>query len=366
MINSLSFANDLSNIPGGQPLIFLLSVIILSILFRFVFWFFLKIAKVGVSKTKTKLDDRIVDTVSKFLFPMSLLLATFVSMRLLNINIIVRGLSEVDIFLILFVAIITFMLVHIVDILLIWYGSVIHPRRHKVSEKDIFPFLRNLIKLAIFAFFIVFVLQRAGFDTTALITGLGIGGLAVALALQDTLSNFFAGIHILVDKPFREDDYIKIDDKSEGTVRKIGWRTTKLLTITQNEIYIPNSKLSNAIVENFSSPKENCGVYYSIGVDYKEDIDHVVEVIGKVLKKVEKKNKFMVPNTQWYRFDRFDDFTLLFKFGYHVMGYTNRFGVWRDVQHAMFYAFKKEDISIPFPTRILYHHNSPIGVKRKK
>jgi small-conductance mechanosensitive channel len=237
---------------------------------------------------------------------------------------------------------------------LLWYGIEIRPRKKGVREEEVFPFVRNVVRIVIVVLFAVFVLQRLGFDTTAIITGLGIGGLAVALALQDTLANFFGGVHILVDKPFREDDYIKLESGIEGTVVQIGWRTTRLITPAQNEIIVPNSKLSGAILENFSSPRDLSGVHYTIGVDYKEDIDSVEMLITDVLKKVGKKNPLMEESSIWVRFDSFGEYSLNFKFGYNVKGYINRWAVLKEINRELFYAFRKSNINIPFPVRVIY------------
>jgi len=353
---SMPAVGALPEVPGGQPVLFLVLLVAFTVLSQILLMLVLRIARLLVGHTETTLDDKILAKVSRFLPPLSLLIALFAALQLTYPDLTLGGFSESGIFVILLVGVLSFMAMDVLDVALVWYGSEIQPRKRKVNERDIFPFVRNILKVIIFAMFVVFVLQRAGFDTTALITGLGIGGLAVALALQDTLSNFFAGIHLLVDKPFREDDYIRTTDGSlEGTVEKIGWRTTKVATATRNEVFVPNSKLANSIVENFSSPRDNSMVSLDVGVDYKEDVDHVERVITEALKAVEKRNSVMVPGSQWVRFSSFGDYSLNFKFGYEVVGYANRFQVLKDVQRELFYSFRKEGINVPFPVRVVYN-----------
>lgn len=353
-------------IPGGEFAVFAVMFIALTIIFRLALAVLLKIISHLVGKTKTTLDDRVLDAVDDYLLPAAFLTALYISLELIYPELTLGQFSEFEVYVMLIVSVAGLAVSEVIDVFLVWYGIEIQPRKRKVSKKNVFPFVRNVVKILILVVIAIFILQRMGVDTTAIITGLGVGGLAVALALQDTLSNFFGGVHLLVDKPFREMDYIRVDDSYEGTIERVGWRTTKMTTLGRNEIVIPNSKLSNSVIENFSSPKENCGVYYTIGVDYKEDIEKVEKILKKSLEKIEKKNENMVPGTVWLRFDSFGDFSLNFKFGYMVRGYTNKYGVWRDVAHEIFYAFKKNKISIPFPVMsIIQRKKEAAGKKRK-
>jgi small-conductance mechanosensitive channel len=343
----------LNNLPGGPAAVFILLLIVLTIILHVAFVILVKLFSIAVKKTKTSLDDRILKKISGYLPLVALLTALALSLNSVYPEFTLGNLTEWDVYLILLLGVMAVALSSILDIVLIWYGQEIRPSRRKLSEKEIFPFVRNVIKVLIYLVFLVFVLQKAGVETTALITGLGIGGLAVALALQDTLSNFFSGIHLLIDKPFREGDYVKMENDMEGWVRRIGWRTTKIRTWAENEIFVPNSKLANAILQNYST-REKSGLYYTIGVDYKEDVDVVEKTIQSVLTKVSKKNENMLEDSGWTRFAGFGDFSLNFKFGYQVKGYTNRFKVLKDVQRELFYTFKKKKIEIPYPVSVVY------------
>ena len=129
------------------------------------------------------------------------------------------------------------------------------------------------------------------------------------------------------------------------------------MTTKRNEIIVPNSKLSSTILENYSTPTAYCGFFYEVGVDYKEDVKDVEKVILEALKKAAKKNDLMDEDSIWVRFDSFGDFSLNFKFGYRVKGYVNRFSALKDVNHELFYAFKKNGVGIPFPVRVVYNKN---------
>jgi small-conductance mechanosensitive channel len=330
--------------------------------FQLILKMVLAVLRFLVGKTETTLDDRLLGAVDRFLPWIAMATSLWLAVEAVYPDIILGGkFSESDIYILTMLAIIGLMLSSIADAFLLWYGLELRPRGKKVKDEEAFPFVRNIVKIIIVAIFIVFILQRLGFDTTAIITGLGVGGLAVALALQDTLGNFFAGVHVLVDKPLREDDYIKLENGLEGTVKQIGWRTTRLVTLANNEVIVPNSKLAGSILENYSTPDDRSGVVYGIGVDYKEDIDSVERLIKETLENVAKSNSTMDKGTIWVRFDSFGECSLNFKFGYDVRGYVNRFGALKDVNRALFYAFREKGVDIPFPVRVVYNRNEMEG-----
>lgn len=352
---TIPYLEVLTSLPGGQIAAFLILFVIAAVVLEVGLTILVKVLKFLVGKTKTTLDDRILGAFQRYLLAIALVTALWISLEATYPDAITLGnMKAFDLYIIVMIAICGFLLSALADQILLWYGLEIRPRKKDVKSEEVFPFVRNVVKIAIVLVFIVFILQRLGFDTTAIITGLGIGGLAVALALQDTLANFFAGVHILVDKPFREDDYVKLENGTEGTVVKIGWRTTRLVTPTMNELVVPNSKLAGCILENYSNPHGTSGVSYTIGVDCKEDIDAVEKVIQNSLVKVAKNNTLLDEKSIWVRFDSFGEYTLDFKFGYLVNGYVNRWAVLKEVNRELFYAFKQNKINIPFPVRVIY------------
>ncbi|MCI0503152.1 mechanosensitive ion channel family protein [Candidatus Micrarchaeota archaeon] len=362
---TIPYMEELLALPGGQITAFIILFAVLAITLEALLVIALKIAGFLVGKTKTTLDDRILKVLGSYLPYISVVTSLWISLEAVYPGMILfEGYKEFDIYVIVMMAILGFLLSSLANAILIWYGMEIRTDKKKVRENEVFPFVRNVVSVSIVLIFAVFILQRLGFETGAIITGLGVGGLAVALALQDTLGNFFAGVHILVDKPFREDDAIKLENGLEGTVKQIGWRTTRLVTLADNEVIVPNSKLAGSILENYSSPQNLSGVVYVVGVDYKEDIDNVEKIMLDSLRSVAIKNDLMDGSSVWVRFDSFGDYSLNFKFGYCVKGYMNRFKVLKEVNRELFYAFKKSGINIPFPVRVLY--NAPVPESRLK
>jgi len=353
---NIPYVEMLRALPGGEITAFLVLLVGLSIVFSIALMIALGVFCFIVRKTKTSLDDRVAKVLQAYVLPVSIMTALLISLELIYPAVVLfGGLSSMDLYIVVMLGIAGLLASSLADALLLWYGIELREAKAGVKEEDVYPFVRNIARITIVLLFIVFMLQRLGFDTTAIITGLGIGGLAVALALQDTLANFFAGVHILVDKPFRRGDYIKMESGLEGTVKEIGWRTTRISALGRDRVVVPNSKLAGSTVRSYSRPKSGeTGVLYEIGVGYKEDIDKVDKLITQSLKKVAEKNEHMQGKTIWVRFDSFGDYALKFKFGYIVNGYTNQWAVLKDVNRELFYSFKKNKIEIPFPTRVVY------------
>ncbi len=138
---------------------------------------------------------------------------------------------------------------------------------------------RTIIRAVIFSIGGLVLLNGLGVSITPILTALGVGGLAVALALQNTLSNLFAGIHILVEKPVRVGDYMKLSEGNEGFVSDIGWRTTRVRELTGNIIIIPNSKLAQSVLTNYSLPDTRVALTMRFALAQDTDIDWAEAII---------------------------------------------------------------------------------------
>jgi len=140
----------------------------------------------------------------------------------------------------------------------------------------------QMMTMARVTFAVVFgalLLDNLGVHLTALVTTLGIGSLAVALALQDTLGNFFAGLYLQADRPVRLGDYVRLDTGDEGTVMHIGWRSTRLQTLANNTVVLPNERLSKAVVTNYSLPDPEVAVDVRVTVPYDADLERVERLL---------------------------------------------------------------------------------------
>src|SRR5207245_808248 len=123
------------------------------------------------------------------------------------------------------------------------------------------------------------LLAALGIQITPILTALGVGGLAVALALQDTLSNLFAGAHLLADKPIRVGDYVKVADTVEGYVVDIGWRSTRVRMLQNMVVTIPNKRVAESIITNYDMPDPRLTLLIRVSVDYGSDVELVERLL---------------------------------------------------------------------------------------
>ncbi len=151
--------------------------------------------------------------------------------------------------------------------------------RRTESGRRVADDLLAIARVALFILSVAILLDNLGVRVTALLTTLGIGSLAVALALQDTLGNFFAGLYLHADRPLRIGDYIRIDTGHEGIVVHVGWRSTHLRTRANNTVVVPNEKLSKAVITNYSEPDPRASFTLTVTVPYATDLERVERLL---------------------------------------------------------------------------------------
>lgn len=200
------------------------------------------------------------------------------------------------------------------------------------------------------------ILTVLGISITPLITALGVGGLAVALALQDTLANLFAGIHILVEKSIRVGDFVKLETGQEGYVMDITWRTTRIRMIPNNMVIIPNSKLSQSIVTNYYLPEKRMSLLIPVGVSYSSDPEKVEKILVEEAKKAVGEIPGLLGEPEpFVRFiPGFGDSSLDFTLICQVQEFVDQYIVQHELRKRIFKRFKEEGIEIPFPHRTVY------------
>lgn len=213
----------------------------------------------------------------------------------------------------------------------------------------------NLTRIIIFAIGILIILQSLGISITPLLTALGVGGLAVALALQPTLSNLFAGLQIIVSKQVEVGDYIKLDSGEKGYVTDISWRNTTIRELPNNLVVVPNSKLADTIIINYNQPQREMSVIIQVGVSYDSDLEKVekvtINVAKAVLQKVTGGQSEFEP---FIRYHTFGDSSIDFSVILRVKEFVNKYLVKHEFIKALHKRFNKEGINIPFPIRTVY------------
>ena len=196
-------------------------------------------------------------------------------------------------------------------------------------------------------------LLKVVFDVslTPLITALGVGGLAVALALQDTLSNLFAGFYVSISGLVRIGDYIKLNSGEEGYVTDINWRCTTMRGLTNNTVVVPNSKLGQAIYTNYFLPERRMSTSISIGVGYECDIDQVEAILMEETVGAAESVPGMLnnpaPNIKFNPGP--GDWALIFQVSFHVAEFSDQFLAQSELRKRIFKRFQREKITMPYP-----------------
>jgi small-conductance mechanosensitive channel len=160
------------------------------------------------------------------------------------------------------------------------YGSTIDPSLPKTTLTE------NLIRIVVVILGVLVILNGLGLSITPMLTALGVGGLAIALALQDTLANLFAGFYLTLAKQIRLGNYIRLSSGEEGYLVDIDWRASRLRQLSNNTVLIPNAKLSQSIVTNYHLPEQELAVMIEASVDYGSDLDKVERITTDVARDV--------------------------------------------------------------------------------
>jgi small-conductance mechanosensitive channel len=220
----------------------------------------------------------------------------------------------------------------------------------------------TFVKVAVWIVGGLVLLGGLGISITPVLTALGVGGLAVALALQDTLSNFFAGLHLLIEKPIRVGDFVKLETGQEGYVMDIGWRTTRVRMLPNNMVILPNSKLTQSIVTNYYLPEPRMALLIPISVSYAADPDHVERVlVEEAQRAVEQVPGLLAEPAPFVRFiPGFGESSLDFTLICQVREFTDQFLAQHELRKRIFARFKQERIEIPFPQRTVHLHDSRV------
>ena len=217
---------------------------------------------------------------------------------------------------------------------------------------------QNISRIVIFCIGILIILNSLGVSITPILATLGVGGLAVALALQDTLSNLFSGFHIIAAKQLKLGDYIKLDTGEEGYVIDINWRITKIRMLSGNSILVPNEKLTKANVTNFCQPDKELFISIDVGVDYKSDLRKVERITNEVAGDVMKQVKGGVPGFEpFIRYSGFGDSSVNFTVTLRVREFADQFLVKHEFVIRLHERYGREGIVIPYPVRTVYVSN---------
>ncbi|MDD4351833.1 MAG: mechanosensitive ion channel family protein [Candidatus Gracilibacteria bacterium] len=344
--------DDLRNLLSyelfGNPIkIYLIALgIFLSvvILFQFTQNIVIKRLKKFTKKTKSKIDDLMVDMLDRIGWPFYTTLGLFAASTYLELPQIISN-----------VLIYTFIVIATWQAILILQKVVDHGTekalRKANSNKDIIRILSSFLKISLWIIAGILILSNLGYNVSSLIAGLGIGGIAIALAMQNILSDIFSSFSIYLDKPFQVDDFVVIG-QHRGTVTKIGIKTTRIQSVQGEEIVFANKDLLNTVIQNFKKMARR-KVVFLIGVTYQTKTS-LLRKIPKLVKEIFANIK--LADLERVHFKNFGDSNLQFEIAYFVnsQDYVAYLDTQQRVNLALKTAFEKEGISFAYPTQTVY------------
>ena len=331
-----------------------------GILFLFIVLAFVSRLVMGLAlrllarRSKTILDDMIIQALTTPVFAALIVTGLWAALtRLPELSHYVDIVHKIAV--ILFIAIVAVALVRLVNTFLVWYTKDVAPRTKSKIDDKLIPPLQRIGTIVIYIITLLIILDQLGVNISPLLAGLGIGGLAVALALQPTLSNFLAGTYVVSDAVIHTGDYIMLDSGQEGYVEEIGWRSTKLRHWQGNLIILPNSKLADAIVTDYEKPDKSLLFTVDCGVSYDSDLEKVesitLEVASEIMQKYPEGAKDFEPLV---RFKEFGDSNINFAVVLKSVDRIGRFVIKNQFIKALHKRFNQEGIEIQYPARKLY------------
>lgn len=335
----------------------LASFLVLLILFALIYKVILHRAREWAERTKTGFDNVVIEIINSIRPPFYTFIALYFALRTLSLD--------------------PTLLTILTVILLIWVAyyaihAVTRLTRYTI-ERNVDPetgeealstarFMVGIVRWILWVIVALLILNNLGVEITSLIAGLGVGGIAIAFALQNILADLFSSFAIHFDKPFVIGDFIKVGDYL-GTVKKIGIKTTRVQSLTGEELIFSNKELTSEKIQNYGRMEER-RIAFNFGVTYQTPAEKV-EKIGESVKEI-------IEDMEKVRFDRahftkFGDSSLDFEVVYYVL--TPDYNEYMDIQQEMnlkiMRAFEKEGIEFAYPTRTLYMHNENKGGEQK-
>jgi small-conductance mechanosensitive channel len=312
---------------------------------------FLKKLKKWSQKTKTSIDDFLIASFEKSVIPFLYFLIIYLALSYLSLPGRARNIVHISMLLIT-----TFFILRIVNSALQYlvFSFLKKQDDGDVKQKQVKGLL-VIVRVVIWILGIVFLLDNLGYNVTTIIAGLGIGGIAIALAAQTILGDLFSYFVILFDRPFEIGDFIIVDDKM-GVVEYIGIKTTRLRTLGGEQLVCSNKDLTDSRVHNYKRMQKR-RVVFTIGVTYQTQ-PSVLQTIPQLVKNIISRQDDIIFDRG--HFSGFGDFSLSFEFVYYVL--SSDYNIYMDKQQNIyldiFKAFEERGIEFAYPTHTVFLNRS--------
>ncbi len=314
------------------------------------------------SKSGTTIDDKILEAIKGPLKVGIVILGVVMAMEYMPV--LDAYAAEIRlVYTILVPLFIGYLVSRIAGAFLDWYTAEIAVKTKSQIDDQFIPILKKLIYGIIFGVMILIMFNQMGVRVETAIAALGIGGLAIALALQPTLTNFFSGAQMVLDRPLKIGDIIELDSGEKGVVTDIGWRSTKIKTFTNNIVVLPNSKIADSKILNYSTPDAAVGFTIDCGVAYDSDLEKVERVTLQVAREVMSRCNGVKDFEPLFRYREFGGSSINFRVIMRVGTLGESYLAIHEFIKALKKNFGAEGIEIAFP-QMDVHFDSDSPKKR--
>jgi len=344
----MDFINEAIQSIWGNIALRFGTILVFTLIAAFLLKVVLKtVLKPLAKKTKTKIDDIIIKSLSSIIFYIIFLVGIKIGLSQFQLTTNVFH-NLVDTLLILIISVFLVKIInHLADL---WLKEWKFKTKTTADERLI-PFLQKILKAIVIILAVIFAFSGWNVDISPLLATAGIAGLAIGLAVKDSLSNILGGLQLVLDKTFKVGDKVELESGEMGVIMDIGLRSTKLKTYDNEVIYIPNGFLANAKIKNFTHPDVSIRVNVEFGVAYGSDTEKVRQVVLEAIKNIDTVIEAPEPVVQ---FLNMSDSSLDFIARAWVKDYTEAYSTKLRMTDEIYIALNKAGIDIPFPTRTVY------------
>lgn len=344
------FSKSFYNNTVGEWAISLAIIVGSIIIGKLIFYIISKIVKKFTKRSKAKLDDIIVDMVEEPIVFAIIIAGIWYGLNFLNLSEWWQDFIG-KVYYILITFNIAWMLTRLFDALVNEYLQPMVDKSESDLDDQLLPIARKAVKVSVWIIALVVGLNNAGYDVGALIAGLGIGGLALAMAAKDSVANLFGGFTVFTDKPFTIRDRIKVDG-FDGTVEEIGIRSTRLKTLEGRIVTIPNALFASESIENVSSEARRKMVL-DLGLTYDTKPEAMKQAM-EILQQIAKANKSVDDSGVVTAFTEFGDSAMILRFIYYIIKGEDIYGTISDINMEILIKFNEKGFDFAFPTQTVY------------
>jgi small-conductance mechanosensitive channel len=335
----------LEDSPVLQQLVWFAGILLLTALIGWIVLFVMQRVHRSLAKRpRAAIFSRFVSSLTKPVFIFILIQGLIQALRWLPVLESWRVIfSQVGISVIILFSI--YAVGRIVSVLLEWYLSSEAFRRAVAIDEGLVRFLKRVMIAIIYTLGVLIILDYYGVSISPILASLGIGGLAIALALQPMLANFFAGTQIVSDRVVRVGDFVELEDGLAGFVTDVGWRSIRIRTLIDTVVIVPNTKLAESIVTNHNLPDQDLLVEVRTGVKYESDLFYVESVVKQVAQEIiDDCDEAVKEFRPWFSYDECGDANINFRIRIKAKDYISALRLRSELIKRLRTRFQKEEI----------------------